>query len=148
MKIQGHLRSFATAAITILTLAFSGAMNAADAKPSATVTMTETQVGFLLSGEWGEGTLQFKGKSHTFNMTGGKVGGIGYQKSEIKGTVFYLDKVDDFEGIYFKADAGITVVEGKSGSWLKNTNGVVLHLSDDAEGVALMVGVGGLKINF
>ena len=149
MQILGHLRSFIAAVITISILAFSGAMNAADVKPSATVTMTETQVGFLLSGEWGHGTLQYKGEPHMFHMTGGKVGGIGYQKTEIKGTVFYLDKVDDFEGVYFKADAGVTLVEGiAGGSWLKNADGVVMHLSDDAEGIALGIGAGGLKINF
>jgi len=40
-------------------------------------------------------------------------------------------------------------VEGiVGGSWLKNSNGVVLHFSDDSEGVALDVSAGGLKISF
>ncbi len=149
MHLSSFSRILATALITVATLAFSGFIHAADVKPSATVTITETQVGFLLSGEWGHGPLQYQGEPHMFHMTGGKLGGIGITKSEIKGKVFYLDKKEDFEGVYFKADAGITLVEGiVGGSWLKNSNGVVLHFSDDSEGVALDVSAGGLKISF
>ena len=86
MCSSNYFRSFAVALITVSILAFSGSLNAADEKPSATVTMSETQVGFLLSGEWGHGTLQFKGEPHMFHMTGGKLGGIGYTKSEIQGS--------------------------------------------------------------
>ena len=46
------------------------------------------------------------------------------------------------------AEAGLTLAKGKVGSWLKNDKGVVIHLGANSEGVALQIGVEGLKVSF
>ena len=143
MKMQTLVSSFLTVLILVL-----GSNAVADEKPSGTVTITEKQIGFLLSGDWGHGTLTFNGEPHMFHMGGGKLGGIGVSSMHVDGAVYNLKSLDDFEGVYFKADAALTVAKGKGGSWLKNSNGVVMHLGADSEGLMLGIGAGGLKISF
>jgi hypothetical protein len=56
--------------------------------------------------------------------------------------------VQDFEGTYFSAEAGVTVGKGVGGLWLKNDKGVTMHLTSRAEGIALSLGVEGLSVKF
>ncbi len=129
-------------------LLLAGSLSLAeDPVPSGTLTLKETEVGLLLGGDWGKGTLAFDGKEHPFKLTGAKVGGVGVTVAEVSGKVYQLTNVDDFYGTYFKAEAGITGVEGKEGSWVKNNQGVTLHLTSESKGLALSIGVEGLKIS-
>jgi len=143
-----NTRNWVVAVISVMIMGFAGLSVAEDAAPSATLTRTETQVGFLLTGDWGHGTLTYKGEPHMFHMDGAKIGGIGISKMKVDGSVYHLNKLSDFEGIYFKADAGLTLAKGKVGSWMKNGKGVVIHLGANSEGVALQVGLEGLKMSF
>ena len=143
-----NIRKGLIAVIAVVTMGFAGVSAADDAKPSATLTITETQVGFLLTGDWGHGTLDYQGEKHMFHMGGAKIGGIGVSKMKVDGTVYYMENLESFEGTYFKADAGLTIAIGKAGSWMKNGNGVVIHLGADSKGLALQMGVEGLKISF
>jgi hypothetical protein len=54
--------------------------------------------------------------------------------------------VADFPGVYFAAETGITLAKGRGGFCLKNDKGVSLHMKARAKGVALDIGVEGLKI--
>ena len=131
----------------LLLTAVGASAIAEDIKPSGTLTLKETEVGLLLGGDWGKGTLSFQGSEHPFKMGGAKLGGVGVTVAEVSGTVYELNNVDDFYGTYFKAEAGITGVKGRAGSWVKNSKGVTLHLKSDSEGLALSIGVEGLKIS-
>ena len=142
-----QIRQVALACAGLAVVLFSLGLQAEDAKPAGTIKITETQVGFLLTGDWGHGTLTFNGEDHMFHMGGAKIGGIGVAKMTVKGSVYNLNKLEDFEGVYFKAEAGLTAAVGKGGSWLKNDKGVSIHMGADSEGLALQVGVGGLKIS-
>lgn len=134
--------------LSAFTLLMIGSLaSAADPEPSGTLTLKETEVGLLLGGDWGKGTLTLNGKEHPFKMTGAKVGGIGITVAEVSGSVYKLNAIEDFYGTYFKAEAGITGVEGKEGSWVKNSKGVTLHLKSDSKGLALSIGVEGLEIS-
>jgi len=117
-----------------------------DNKASGTLTIDETQVMLLVGGSFGGGTLSFQGATHEFKVKGLKLGGIGMHKVSLSGDVYHLTDLKDFNGTYFAAEAGITVVKGVGGFWLKNSNGVTLHLTSKAEGLALSVGVEGLSI--
>jgi hypothetical protein len=143
-----NIRQWAVIAISVVSMGFAGVSMAKDDAPSGTVKISEEQVGFLLTGDWGHGTLSFDGENHKFKMGGAKIGGIGISKMKVDGTVYYLNKLSDFEGTYFKADAGLTLAVGKAGSWMKNDNGVVIHLGADSEGLAVEIGLEGLKISF
>jgi hypothetical protein len=143
-----NIRQWILACAGLVVAIFSLGLQAEDAKPSGTISVSETEVGFLITGDWGHGTLTYNGEKHMFHMGGGKIGGIGAAKMQVDGTVYNLTTLDDFAGTYFKAEAGITGGVGKGGSWLKNSKGVKIHMSDDSKGLALQIGVGGLKLYF
>jgi hypothetical protein len=147
MQSNNFMCRFALLLSTVTLLMIGSIAAAEDAKPSATLTLKETEVGLLLGGDWGKGTLTFDGAEHAFKLTGAKVGGAGVTVAEVSGDVYNLTSVEDFYGTYFKAEAGITGVKGREGSWVKNSKGVSLHLTSHSEGLALSVGVEGLKIS-
>jgi len=120
---------------------------AKDEQPSGTVTLSELQIMVLVGGDHGHGTLSFEGSEHAFTAAGLKLGGIGIHKKDMKGSVYQLNNLDDFDGIYFLAEAGLTLAKGMGGLWLKNGNGVVMHLKSSTEGVALSIGIEGFKIS-
>jgi hypothetical protein len=134
--------------IAILGLLVVGTVvSAEDAKPSGTLHMEETEVGLLIGGDWGKGTLTYNGSEYPFKATGAKLGGAGITEAKVHGDVYNLADVEDFYGLYFKAEAGITADKGREGSWIKNDKGVTLHLTSDSEGLALSIGVEGLEIS-
>ena len=147
MKSYKSIRSFGILLSTLALLMVGGFAAAEDAKPSGTLTLKETEVGLIIGGDWGKGTLTFDGAEHAFKLTGAKVGGIGVTVAEVTGDVYSLANLEDFYGTYFKAEAGITGVKGREGSWVKNSKGVSLHLTSHSEGLALSIGVEGLKIS-
>jgi hypothetical protein len=147
MKSYRSIRNFGIALSTIALLLVGSVAVAESVKPSATLTMKETEVGVLIGGDWAHGTLSYNGESHMFHMTGAKVGGVGITVAEVSGDVYHLRNAEDFYGTYFKAEAGITAAVGREGSWVKNSKGVTLHLRSDSNGVALSLGVEGLKIS-
>jgi hypothetical protein len=75
-----------------------------------------------------------------------KLGGVGVHKMKMTGNVYELNRVEDFDGLYFAAEAGATFAKGGSGVWLKNDDGVVMHLKSKNEGLALAIGVEGFNI--
>jgi hypothetical protein len=117
-----------------------------DKKASGTLTIDETQVMLIVGGTYGDGTLNFQDAAHKFKIKGLKLGGIGIHKVMLTGDVYHLNDIKDFSGVYFAAEAGITVVKGVGGFWLKNSKGVTLHLTSETEGLALAIGVEGLNI--
>jgi hypothetical protein len=136
-----------TTCIATAALMLAGGLSiAADEEPSGTVTIKETEVGFIIGGDWGHGTLNYEGTRHMFHLGGMKLGGAGVTVSEVDGDVYGLTDIKDFPGIYFKAEAGATAVEGGTGTWVKSDKGVSLHLKAKSKGLALSIGVEGLSI--
>jgi hypothetical protein len=115
---------------------------------SGSIHVTEWQVMALGAIQWGDGALGYQGKLHGFKIGGIGVGGIGVHKISVTGHVYNLDNLEDFPGNYFEGRAGITVGKGVGGLWLTNSKGVTLHLKTHAEGLALAIGVDGLKIKW
>jgi hypothetical protein len=129
-------------------LAFADESDNADKQPDATLTFSEWEYGLLLSGNNGHGVLSFGDHDYVFHAVGGKLGGLGVTHADASGKVFGLENVEDFSGTYFTAEAGATGGVGRTGTWLKNSNGVSIHLTDKSKGLALSVGAGGIKIYF
>ena len=133
----------------VVPLLLTGNAIAADAKtPSGTLVIDETQVMLLLGGDMGGGTLLFGDNSYSFKTGGIKIGGLGVHKVHMVGEVYDLNDIADFPGVYFVAEAGATLGDsGTAAIWLKNSKGVSLHMkTSEAKGIALSVGVEGLKI--
>ena len=131
---------------TLALLLVAGVATAEEHKLSGTLTMTDTEVGLILGGESGSGTLTFEGNEYPFKVSGAKLGGTGVTKDHVTGKVYDLNNVEDFYGSYFKAEAGIAIAEGGASSWVKNEKGVILELTSTSEGLALKFGVEGFTI--
>ena len=137
-----------TLILMTLMLTFTTMTLAEDNEPSGAVTIKETQVGVILNGDWGHGTLTFGDEQRLFHMAGLKLGGMGITFSDVSGDVYNLSNPADFEGTYFKVEAGLTPGIGGSGTWVKNSKGVSIRLVAKSKGLALSIGVGGIRISY
>jgi len=118
-----------------------------DKTPSGTIVIDETQIMWIVGGDIGGGTLQFQGESYKFKTDGLKLGGFGVHKVKLNGDVYNLENAKDFGGVYGVAEAGVTLGNASKGDYvMRNDKGVILHLKSAAEGIALDLGVEGLKI--
>jgi hypothetical protein len=142
-----EMRVFKTVLVAALALLCMPGF-AEDEQPSGTIKIDQTQVELILGGDIGKGHLTTDGKTYTFKTGGLKLGGIGIHKEHLVGDVYGSNEAADVAGIYFDAEAGITLAKGKGGMWLKNSKGVSLHLkSADDTGLALSIGVEGFSIH-
>lgn len=129
-------------------IALGSAAVAADAQPSGTIVIDQTQVELILGGDLGKGHFSTGGANYTFKTGGLKLGGVGIHTEHLVGHAYGMRSAADFEGTYFQAEAGITIAKGKGGMWMKNAKGVTLHLhSADDSGIALSLGLEGFKIH-
>ena len=125
----------------------AGVVPAENTTPSGTILIDETQVMWVVGGDIGGGTLNFQGKSYKFKTDGLKLGGFGIHKVRLTGDVYNLENAEDFAGVYGVAEAGVTLGNASKGDTvMKNDKGVVLHLKSAAQGIALDLGVEGMKV--
>jgi len=142
--MQNIYRLFLIVALAVPLFAATGPAQTEE-KPDATLTFKAKDLGYLFRVEWGNGRLSMpEGHHYNFTVKGGTVLGAGVAVITASGKVYNLKKLDDFSGAYSHADAGISVIEGKKVSILKNAKGVEIHLTAHQEGLQLSAGVGGL----
>ena len=122
--------------------AAAGAPSAAEElKKVGTVSIEQVQLAWIGSANLGGGKLQFGGKSYQFTVGGLGIGGFGVSKITAIGEVYNLSAIGQFEGAYAQGRYGFAVGKMSEGElWLKNPNGVVLHLKAQREGLALSLG--------
>jgi hypothetical protein len=138
-------RTFLCLIFAVMFLASNNVI-AGDKEPSGTVVIDETQIMVIIGGSKGGGTLLLGDKSYGFRTGGLKLGIVGIQNVHVTGNVYDLNDVKDFPGTYIQLEADATLVKGSGGLWMKNSKGVTLYLKSNNEGLALSVGVTGLKI--
>jgi hypothetical protein len=125
--------------------AFTLAM-AAEPAPSGTLKLTSKAVAIGIGVSWGDGTLSYGGKNHTFSVDGLSVADLGISSVTTSGEVFNLTKLSDFSGNYVAGEAGIAIAGGPTDQILKNQNGVVLRLHGTQQGARLTLAAQGVKI--
>ena len=109
--------------------------------PDGTVEMTQLQAAYIGSGSGGHGTLFYKGQAYNFNVGGVGIGGIGVSTIDAKGEVYGLQNVLQFPGTYAQGRYGFAIGTMSAGDlWMKNENGVVMHLKAKREGLMLSLG--------
>ncbi len=131
--------------LTALVLMTSQAAAAEKCDPSnlvesGTFTAHAESVGFLVSVHWGDGVLTLNnGEAHKFKVIGGKLIETGFGETHLKGTVYNLKDIKDFEGVYYGAASETAIVKGpKGGITAKNSsNCVYIHGESSTEGVRL-----------
>jgi len=115
--------------------------------PDATVDLDEVQIGYLVMGTLGGGTLHYQGKDYRFKLGGLGAGGVGADKLKASGEVYGLKNPADLAGEYLDARVGIAAtVKGKGNLWLKNDKGVHMHLKSQLEGLALTLGADAITV--
>ncbi len=108
-------------------------------------------VGILVGARWGSGVMTLNdGTTHWFSFKGAKLLDIGASETRIVGTVYNLDSIEDFPGIFLGIGGGLAAVTKALGG-MSITNGkcVVLNgRAGSAEGVRLTnpLGPGGVRI--
>lgn len=117
---------------------------AADDKPSGTVTIESTSVALGIGVSWGDGKLNYRGKTHA--VKGLSVVDVGVSKVSARGKVYHLAKLGDFPGNFTAVQAGATVGGGASVVALRNQNGVVLELTSSQTGVKFTLAGEGIEV--
>jgi hypothetical protein len=119
---------------------------AAEPAPSGTVKITSKAVAIGVGVTWGDGTLSYQGKTHSFSVDGLSVADLGISSVTSTGEVFNLTKLSDFSGNYAAGEAGIAIAGGPSDVVLKNQNGVVIRLHGTQQGGRLTLAAQGVKL--
>jgi hypothetical protein len=114
---------------------------------SGTVTVTATSVAAGIGWSWGSGTLTLlDGSQHQFKVSGLDVVAVGIKQATGVGNVYNLKKIEDFEGKYVKAAAGIAVGGGAGATSMRNDKGVVISLTSVGQGVDIRLAVSGMDV--
>ena len=127
--------------VSLAAYATGSTSSAQGKRPSGYVRMTQVQAAYIGSGNAGSGVLDYQGSRYPFKVGGLGVGGIGLSKIEAHGEVYGLRRLRDFPGAYVQGRYGFAVGKTSSGDlWLKNSNGVILHLVAKRQGLMLSLG--------
>lgn len=143
------LRTLAAPALISMLLAAApgAAMAESSSKPSGTVTINETQFGFIVGGSVGGGELTYQGKKYNFKIGGISVGAnFGVSKLSASGEVFNLTDISKFPGTYAKLDSNVTVGGGVGGTVMRNEHGVIMSLRSTQEGLQLNLSANGVQV--
>ena len=138
-------RIIGLATIAALGLCLTIARAAEDA-PDATLKLSGGSVAAGVGFSWGSGTLSYKGKDYPVTVKGLSAGDVGATKVEASGSVYNLKNLDDFNGNYTAAGAGMAVAGGASAVAMKNQNGVKINLVSTTQGVKVTLGAGGVDL--
>jgi len=116
--------------------------------PSGSLTIREYQTLRIAVGGSGEGTLVFEGWQYTFSVENMTLSGIGNNPVDLEGTVYNLEKVEDFEGVHKPMKAEFEAGKGLAGLWTKNEKGVVVHIHSTGKDLEMQVHPTGAKVTF
>ena len=126
---------------------FSSTALAKAKAPDATLQLSEGSVAAGLGFSWGSGTLTYKGKRYPVSVDGLTVGSVGISRASASGSVYHLNKLEDFNGTYTAVGAGATVGGGGSIATMQNQNGVRITLRSTSRGVKFTLGASGVSMN-
>jgi hypothetical protein len=109
--------------------------------PVGTVDMRQVTAAYIGSVSGGTGTLFFNGGTYPFTVGGAGIGGIGASTIDASGEVYGLQNVYQFPGAYGQGRYGFAFGDASAGDlWMKNENGVILHLKAKRTGLMLSLG--------
>jgi hypothetical protein len=140
------VRRLAIVMTTVFCLAI-GLAGAEEAKqPDATLRLRAGSVAAGVGISWGKGTLTYKGKDYPVSVDGLTVGKVGVSEIEASGKVYNLKKLEDFNGNYTSAGAGMTVGGGGGGVAMVNQNGVRVDLVATTQGLDIAIAASGVDM--
>jgi hypothetical protein len=120
----------------------------AKATPSGTIEFEAEQMRLIIGGGSGKGVLTYQGKTYPFTFKAATVGGIGVTKAKGVGTVYFMNKLEDFTGSYSAIGAGATLGGGRNANDFENNKGVYISVKSTTEGIGLSLGVTRANVEF
>jgi hypothetical protein len=121
---------------------------AAKFKPTGSVTIKATTVKVGVGVSWGEGVLTFGNENHPFKVSGLSIVGIGGSSVEAEGTVFNLEKLEDFAGAWAEVSGAAVLGKQSAGGITMRNGDIYMTLAGKQKGAQLSAGGGGLTISF
>ena len=94
---------------------------------------------------WGDGTLYYRRHRYHFSVRGVTVADVGYSRIVGHGRVYNLHRLEDFNGTYGAATGEATLVNGLSGQFLQNGQGVQIRIDDVTRGARLAGSADGIQ---
>ena len=117
-------------------------------KPTGTVSVDATSVVVGIGVSWGNGVLTFQDEDHSFKVSGLSLVGIGGSSISAKGTVFNLEKIEDFPGTWVEVSGDAVLGLASAGGLTMRKGDVYMTLSGTQKGAKISAGGGGLTIKF
>ena len=107
--------------------------------------------GIIVGARWGGGTLTLdSGETYNFSFKGAKLLDFGVSETSFLGTVYNLEKIEDFPGTFLGVGTGFSAfTKGLGGVSMTNGNCVVLNAKRaDTEGLQITspIGPGGVVV--
>lgn len=115
-------------------------------RATASVTVKITNVSLGVAINWGEGVLTFENRNHPFRVRGLGIVGVGGSSIDATGTVFNLDRLEDFEGSWAKIDGAAVLGRASSGGVSLSNGPSVMILTGSQKGARLGAGGGAVRI--
>jgi hypothetical protein len=134
-------------AVIATVLALSFAAGAEEAKPDATLELTQTSVALVFGYTWGSGTLAFQDKTYKVEIDGLSFMALGYAQAKASAEVFNLKTIDAFNGTYVAASVEGTAWAGAGATTMRNQNGVVILLFTTTQGLNLKLAPEGVRLS-
>ena len=105
-------------------------------------------VGLIVGGSGGSGTLHHKGKAHPLSIGGVSLGAtIGATQADLTGNVYNLKEVADIEGTYTAAQASAALAGGQKRVVMDNSRGVRVDMTGKQIGAEFALDLNGMKIS-
>ena len=115
-------------------------------EPEATVELSGGAVAAGVGYVWGHGSIVYQGQKHRFSVSGLSNVDVGVANITATGVVYNLKNLQDLDGNYVAASAGLTVAGGGSADYLKNEHGVVIKLLSTSRGLRFNLSASGVKV--
>ena len=136
--------SAALAAALLLQPALAEKTVTGSAAPVATLELASEQMRLIQGGTAGKGTLHYNGKDYvfTFKTSSAGLGAKAVTSVKATGSVFGLQRIEDFEGKYTSILKGVIAGSSQARAKYKNDKGVTIELVGTVKGAGLSLGGG------
>lgn len=147
-----YMRGSMLASALLVGAAFAGEDSApgrsaeVDNAPDASLQFTAGAVAAGIGYTWGHGAITYQGASHNFSISGLSIVDVGIVNMSATGSVYHLTKLEDLNGNYVAASAGLTIAGGGDAIVLKNEHGVFIKLLSTDQGLRFNLAGGGVSV--
>ena len=114
--------------------------------PDASLQLTAGAVAAGIGFTWGHGELTYQGVKYKFKISGVSIVDVGVANISANGLVYHLRNVEDLNGNYVAASAGLTIAGGGDAVVLKNEHGVFIKLAGTTQGLRFNLAGSGVSV--